>query len=74
MNDFNVFSLGDYKFRKLNLTVAPVILGVDILIRIFHLSYLWKGVLNVHVLLHFFFLIALISVVMSKEKTDDELA
>jgi hypothetical protein len=74
MNDFNVFSLGNYRFRRMNLIVAPIILGIDLMIRLLHISYFWQHFFNVHIVLHLFLLIALISAVLSKEKTDDEVA
>ncbi len=71
MEYFNLLSLGDYKFRRTNLITAPIILLLDILIYILDLSHLWPFG-NIHVLLHFLFLLALTSAAFSKDKIDDE--
>ena len=71
MGNYNVFCLGDYKFRRLNLIASGFFLLCDIVIRVFNLSFLWKGYLPVHIILHFFLIIGLLPAVLSKEKTDD---
>jgi hypothetical protein len=72
MITYNVFSLGDYKFRRLNLIAACIFLLLDVFIHIAGISHLWKGFLDVHVVIHFFLLIGLVSAALSKEKIDDE--
>jgi len=74
MDGYNVFCLGDYKFRRINLIGAASFLLADIIIHVFRLSHLWNGFLNVHIVLHFFLVLGLVSAVLSKEKIDDELA
>jgi len=73
MENYNVFCLGDYKYRRINLIAALIFLLFDVLIYLLNITHLWNGFLNVHVVLHFFLLIALVSAVLSKEKIDDEL-
>ena len=74
MDNFNVFCLGDYKFKRINLVGSAFFLMIDIIIHIFNLGYLWKDFVNVHIILHFFLILGLVSAVLSKEKIDDELA
>ena len=69
---FNIFALGDYKYRRINLIGAAAFLVFDIIISLLHIDVEKMGHFNFHLVLHYFVVIGLVAANLSKEKIDDE--
>jgi cation transport ATPase len=73
-NSYNLFALGNYRFRILNLIFAAVFLAIDILTYLLRLDQYFTSRLNIHVYLNFMVLVSLVAVVSSRQKNDYEMA
>ena len=74
IGSYNLFALGNYKFKVLNLAFASVFFLMDLLVYLFNLDRFFTSRLDIHVYLHFMVLVSLVSVVASRQKIDDELS
>ena len=70
--DLNLFSLSDFRSRKMNLIAVLVLILTDIFIYLFGSDLKIQTDTNIHLVVHSFIIISLTAIVLSKEKIDDE--